>query len=162
MKVIISKKEEIMPMQLENILQIDLCNMGEKEYEQDWNFITFLSRKNNEYNKIAIKLEDIQQLTILESDIQREDKSDSFDCGYHDYAKEEYKKRVAKTDCRLIYAIKKLEENGFDCIVKNESTGHIHSRSKNGYLMQFWCGTGKILGKSVRGIDNFIKCLKDN
>jgi hypothetical protein len=88
MKVVISKKEEIMPMNLENILQIDICNMGENENEQDWNFITFLSRKNNEYNKIAIKLEDIQQLTILESDIQREDKSDSFDCGYHDYAKD--------------------------------------------------------------------------
>ena len=93
---------------------------------------------------------------------QREaDPADSFDGGYHLYAKEQYKERVAKNPDRIRYAIQQLEANGIEYVLKNDSTGHFHCRQKStDKLFQFWAGTGKILGfQNLRGIHNLIKIL---
>lgn len=52
-------------------------------------------------------------------------------------------------------------------VLKNHQTGHFHARRKSDdELLQFWAGTGKIIGKigphkeEIRGIYNFIKLLE--
>lgn len=86
---------------------------------------------------------------------------DSFDCGYHLYAKEKHKKRISKTPSRISYAIKKFEEHGIEHELKNEQTGHFHCRRKSdAKLFQFYAGTGKIQGHNIRGIQNLIKLLE--
>lgn len=88
--------------------------------------------------------------------------SNSFDGGYHLYAKERHKTRVAKTPKRIDYALEQLLKHGIECCVKNEMIGHIHAfRKSDGQLMQFWAGTGKIMGTARRGIKNFIKLLEE-
>lgn len=88
------------------------------------------------------------------------DPGSSFDGGYHLYAHEQYKKRVAKTPDRLEYAEEQLKKNDIEYIVKNASIGHIHCYSKKSdTLIQFWAGTGKIMNHSQRGIHNLIKLL---
>lgn len=92
---------------------------------------------------------------------RRENPEDSFDCGYHLYAQEKHKERVAQNPSRLEYAVNLLREHGIEFTVKNETIGHIHAyRKSDDILMQFWVGTGKILGRNERGIHNFIKLLE--
>lgn len=71
--------------------------------------------------------------------------------------------RVAKTPDRVQYAIKQLEANGIDYILKNESIGHFHCRRKSdSKLFQFWAGTGKIAGQeNRRGIYALVKLLNE-
>lgn len=77
-----------------------------------------------------------------------------------DGLKREHNKRVGKNHERLEFAIKLLEKNEINYRIKNEQIGHIHAwRKCDDKLFQFWSGTGKILGKEVRGIHNFIKLL---
>lgn len=86
---------------------------------------------------------------------------DSFDCGYHLYVQEKYKERVAKNPERLAYAVAQLTEHNIRFEIKNSFICHIHAwRKKDGALMQFWAGTGKIFNSKKRGIDNFIKLLE--
>lgn len=87
------------------------------------------------------------------------DPAESFDGGYHLIAPELHKKRVAKNPQRLLYATNLLSEHGIEFSVKNETTGHIHCRRKtDDALIQFWAGTGKIMGyESLRGIHNLVK-----
>lgn len=45
--------------------------------------------------------------------------------------------------------------------LKNGVSGHFHCwRKSDGGLLQFWSGTGKILGHKCRGIDALIELLK--
>jgi hypothetical protein len=92
---------------------------------------------------------------------QREaDPADSFDGGYHLYAEEQYKERVAKNPERIEFAIKQFEKNNIEYCLKNPSNGHFHCRRKSDdKLFQFWASTGKILGESKRGIHNLIQIL---
>lgn len=84
--------------------------------------------------------------------------AESFDGGYHLMAKELHKKRVAKNGERIAYAMKQLEAHGIEYILKNETTGHFHCRKKtDDSLVQFYAGTGKIVGSDLRGIHNLIK-----
>lgn len=86
---------------------------------------------------------------------------DSFDCGYHLYAKEKHKERVAKTTGRISYAINQFEEHGIKHKLKNEQTGHFHCwRKSDDKLFQFYAGTGKIQGYKIRGIQNLIRLLE--
>lgn len=86
---------------------------------------------------------------------------DSFDCGYHTYAKEKHEARVEKNPDRLEYATRLLQKHGIEFAVKNAQTCHIHAwRKRDGQLMQFWAGTGKIFNSNKRGIENFIKLLE--
>ena len=86
------------------------------------------------------------------------DPADTFDGGYHIFAKEKHKARVNKNSDRIEYAIKQLKKHNIEYEIKNYSTGHFHCRCKaDDSLVQFYAGTGKIMGKSVRGIHNLIK-----
>ena len=73
--------------------------------------------------------------------------------------KEKHDQRAAKTSERVQYAIEQLEKNNIEYVLKNPATGHFHvRRKKDDKLIQFWAGTGKILGYSdLRGIHNLIK-----
>lgn len=86
---------------------------------------------------------------------------ESFDGGYHLYAQEKHKERVAKNSERIAYAIKQFELNNIEFTLKNEQSGHFHCRRKSDdRLFQFWAGTGKILNYDhLRGIHALIKLL---
>jgi len=46
--------------------------------------------------------------------------------------------------------------------IKNPDIGHFHCWAKNGcQLIQFWAGTGKILGRQERGVHNLLKILEE-
>lgn len=51
---------------------------------------------------------------------------ESFDGGYHLYAKQMHKERVAKNPDRIEYAIKQFEKHGIEYELKNAQTGHFH------------------------------------
>lgn len=91
------------------------------------------------------------------------DPENSFDGGYHIWAKERYKRRVSKNPARITFAIKQFEENNIKYILKNERIGHFHCwRKSDDKLYQFWAGTGKILGfENIRGIKSLIEILTE-
>lgn len=61
---------------------------------------------------------------------------------------------------RLQFAIQQLEKHDIEFSVKNEPSGHIHCRKKSDdTLIQYWAGTGKIMGHESLGIHNLIKLL---
>lgn len=93
---------------------------------------------------------------------REEHPDESFDGGYHIYAQEKHKERVAKTPERIAYAIEQFEAHGIEYTLKNEHTGHFHCRRKSDdRLFQFYAGTGKIQGYDrVRGIHALIKLLR--
>lgn len=79
--------------------------------------------------------------------------------------KELHRQRVAKNPDRIAYAIKQLEQHGIEYTLKNETTGHFHCHRKtDDRLIQFWAGTGKIMGyTNLRGIHNLIRlCEGEN
>lgn len=86
---------------------------------------------------------------------------ESFDGGYHLYAEEEHRERVAKNSDRVEYAIKQFELHGIEYTLKNAQIGHFHCRRKSDdKLFQFWAGTGKIMGcDRARGVHALIKML---
>lgn len=88
---------------------------------------------------------------------------DSFDSGYHIAAQQKHAERVAKTSDRVAYAIKQLESHGIEYVLKNPTTGHFHCRRKSDdQLIQFYAGTGKIMGvNDKRGIHALISMLDD-
>lgn len=58
---------------------------------------------------------------------EREDTpEESFDGGYHLYAKEKHKERVAKNDDRIAYAIDMFKTNNIEFVLKNPAIGHFH------------------------------------
>lgn len=74
--------------------------------------------------------------------------------------RQQHAERVQETPDRLEFAIRMLEKNDICYTVKNTANGHIHAwRKADDQLMQYWAGTGKILGKEQRGIHNFIGML---
>lgn len=89
---------------------------------------------------------------------REEHPEDSFDGGYHLYAEEQHRQRVAKNPDRVAYAIKQFEAHNIEYALKNETTGHFHCRRKtDDALIQFYAGTGKIVGRNIRGIHNLIR-----
>ena len=87
---------------------------------------------------------------------------ESFDGGYHLYAEQMHKERVAKNPDRIEYAIKQFEKHDIEYELKNSQTGHFHCRRKSDdKLFQFYAGTGKIQGfNNVRGIHALIRMLE--
>lgn len=73
--------------------------------------------------------------------------------------REMHRQRVAKNPDRIAYAIEQLEKHNIEYTIKNEQTGHFHCHRKtDDSLIQFWAGTGKIMGyEHIRGIHNLIK-----
>lgn len=99
----------------------------------------------------------------MDKKYREEHPEESFDGGYHLYAKEQHKKRVGKNADRIAFAIKQLETNNIEYVLKNEVTGHFHCRrDKDDALVQFWAGTGKILNSDLRGIHNLIRICKSS
>lgn len=83
---------------------------------------------------------------------------DSFDGGYHLYAEEMHRQRVAKNPDRIAYAIEQFKAHNIEYVLKNPTTGHFHCRRKtDDALIQFYAGTGKIMGRNIRGIHNCIR-----
>ena len=67
-----------------------------------------------------------------------------------------------RTQERLKFAIELLVKNDIEFSLKNEQTGHLHCRSKlDDSLVQFWAGTGKIMGYEEKGIHNLVKILTE-
>jgi len=63
---------------------------------------------------------------------------------------------------RLQFATEQLTMHNIEFSVKNEQTGHLHCRRKSDdKLMQFWAGTGKIMGHEDSGIHNLIALLTE-
>lgn len=93
---------------------------------------------------------------------REEHPDETFDGGYHLYAKEKHAERVAKNPDRIAYAIQQFEKHDIEYVLKNEQTGHFHCRRKSDdKLFQFYAGTGKIQGvANVRGIHALIKILE--
>ena len=93
---------------------------------------------------------------------REEHPEESFDGGYHLYAEEKHRARVAKNSDRIAFAIKQFEKHDIEYTLKNEQTGHFHCRRKSDdRLFQFWAGTGKIYGYDrLRGIHSLIKLLE--
>ena len=92
---------------------------------------------------------------------REEHPEESFDGGYHLYAEEKHRERVAKNPDRIAYAIQLFERHNIEYVLKNEVTGHFHCyRQADDRLFQFYAGTGKIVGENVRGIYNLIRILK--
>jgi len=61
---------------------------------------------------------------------------------------------------RLQFATEQLQKHDIEFTLKNEQSGHFHCRRKSDdKLMQFWAGTGKIMGYEERGIHNLIELL---
>ena len=86
---------------------------------------------------------------------------ESFDGGYHVYAEQKHKERVAKNHIRIEYAIEQFEQHNIEYQLKNSQTGHFHCwRKTDDKLFQFYAGTGKIMGRNIRGIHNLIKLLE--
>lgn len=91
---------------------------------------------------------------------REENPGETFDGGYHLYAEEANKKRVAKTPDRVQYAIKQFEKHDIEYQLLNLSSGHFHCRRKrDDKLFEFWAGTGKIKGYENHGIHLLIKEL---
>ena len=80
---------------------------------------------------------------------------------YYEAIKEKHQERVGKNPERIEYAIKKLEENDIEYVLKNKDIGHFHCYKKSdGSLVEYWAGTGKIKGyENPRGIHTLIKIL---
>ena len=79
----------------------------------------------------------------------------------YDLMKEIHKERVDKTSERIKYAEEQFEKHGIKYVLKNPSTGHFHCWKKDGTLIQFYAGTGKIQGhNNIRGIEACIKLIQ--
>ena len=66
--LILVKKPSMETMQINNVAQLDLCNMavlGDNESDSGWNFISIITIENGEKKKQIIKLEDIWQFSLV-------------------------------------------------------------------------------------------------
>jgi hypothetical protein len=71
-------------------------------------------------------------------------------------------KTGTNTHERLQFATEQLKKHDVEFSLKNEQSGHLHCRRKSDdQLIQFWAGTGKIMGHEERGIHNLIKLLTE-
>lgn len=93
---------------------------------------------------------------------REEHPEETFDGGYHLWAQEQHRQRVAKNPERIAYAIQQFEAHGIEYALKNPQTGHFHChRKSDDKLFQFYAGTGKIQGYNrARGIHSLIKILE--
>lgn len=82
---------------------------------------------------------------------------------YREISEENHRQRVEKTPSRVSYAEEKLKAHGIKYEIKNPTIGHFHCwRRSDGKLIQFWAGTGKIMGhQNIRGINSLVRlCMK--
>lgn len=72
MELILTRKENkeptLMPIVIENVVQLDFCNMqelGDDVSDSGWNFISIITRNNGELKKQVIKLDNIWQFSLV-------------------------------------------------------------------------------------------------
>lgn len=129
------------------------CCDGVMNVIEDFFGVTWFLTKQEAKNKL-------NELQEKWDKVYKKELNDSFDCGYHEYAKEKHEKRVAENPDRIAFAIKQFENNNIEYTLKNKATGHFHCwRKSDNQLFQFYAGTGKIVGESERGIHALIKIL---
>lgn len=66
--LILIKKPNMETIQINNVAQLDLCNMavlGDEVSDSGWNFISIITIENGEKKKQVIKLEDIWQFSLV-------------------------------------------------------------------------------------------------
>ena len=66
--LVLVKKSTMETIQLNNVAQLDLCNMavvGDDVSDSGWNFISIITIENGEKKKQVIKLEDILQFGLV-------------------------------------------------------------------------------------------------
>ena len=92
---------------------------------------------------------------------REENPGESFDGGYHLYAKEQHDARVAKNPDRIQYAIEQFQRNNIEFTLKNAQSGHFHCRRQSDdKLFHFRAGPRKIMGNhTLRGIHALIHQL---
>lgn len=67
-KLILLKKPNLNKLEIDNVVQLDLCNMavlGDDVSDSGWNFISIITRDNGKLKKQVIKLDDIWQFTLV-------------------------------------------------------------------------------------------------
>lgn len=67
-KLILVKKPNMDMLEVNNVVQLDLCNMavlGDDVSDSGWNFISIITIENGEKKKQVIKLEDIWQFSLV-------------------------------------------------------------------------------------------------
>lgn len=52
-----------------------------------------------------------------------------------EHARQNHKERVAKNPDRIEYAIRQLEANNIEYVLKNDATGHFHCRRNRSRLL---------------------------
>lgn len=125
------------------------------DFESEWALtsLTYESdqRANDMHERVVEEL--IQK-------IQKDCVNESFDCGYHEHAKEKHDERVADTPNRIAFALEQFNKYNIYAVLKNKATGHFHCwRKSDKKLFQFYAGTGKIVGENKRGIHALIEIL---
>lgn len=72
MKLILVKKINNVPLEsfevIDNVVQIDFCNMqqlGDEISDSSWNFVSIFTKENNVLKKQIVKLEDIWQFSLV-------------------------------------------------------------------------------------------------
>lgn len=63
-----NKEPHLMPITIENVVQLDFCNMqelGDDVSDSGWNFISVITRNNGELKKQVIKLDNIWQFSLV-------------------------------------------------------------------------------------------------
>lgn len=66
--LVLIKKPNMEMIQINNVAQLDLCNMavlGDDVSDTGWNFISIITIENGEKKKQVIKLEDIWQFSLV-------------------------------------------------------------------------------------------------
>ena len=66
--LVLVKKPNMETLQINNVAQLDLCNMavlGDDVSDSGWNFISIITIENGEKKKQVIKLEDIWQFSLV-------------------------------------------------------------------------------------------------
>lgn len=66
--LVLVKKPSMETIQINNVAQLDLCNMAELNGEvsdSDWNFISIITIDGEEVKKQMIRLKDIWQFTLV-------------------------------------------------------------------------------------------------
>ena len=77
---------------------------------------------------------------------------DDFKSG--DFRSKKLTKKSNKISMKNAEVISLCEELGCSYSLKNDSIGHFHIYARSGEFVQYWSGTGTILGYNEKGIDN--------
>lgn len=73
-KLILVKKPNMEMQYIDNVVQLDLCNMAVLEddiSDSDWNFISIITMEKGEKKKQIIKLDDIWQFSLVRKKLEK-------------------------------------------------------------------------------------------